>query len=88
MVNFVRRTGEPVVLRDAVDDETFGTDPRIESRRVRSLLCTPMRRDDELVGLLYFENAQLVGTFTEARLEMLEGRFDQFERVPFVCQQA
>jgi len=72
VVNYVRRTGKKVVLRDAALDETFGADPYIDSRQVRSLLCIPMRHNEQAVGILLFENSLLVDAFTPARVDMLE----------------
>jgi predicted ATPase/signal transduction histidine kinase/CheY-like chemotaxis protein/HPt (histidine-containing phosphotransfer) domain-containing protein len=72
VVNYVRRTGEHLVLGDASRDKTFRTDPYVESRRVKSLLCMPMRRKEEVVGVLLLENSLLVDAFTPARVDMLE----------------
>ncbi len=71
VVNYVRRTGKTVVLRDAALDETFGADPYIDSRQIRSLLCMPMRHNEQAVGILLFENSLLVGAFTPERVDML-----------------
>ncbi len=72
VVNYVRRTGERVILRDARADKTFGADPSIQHRGVRSLLCAPMHRAEVRVGVLLFENTLVVDAFTQARVEMLE----------------
>ena len=61
-----------MVLSDAANDRTFGTDPYIESRQVKSLLCMPMRHKDGVVGILLFENSLLVDAFTTARVDMLD----------------
>ncbi len=72
ILNFVRRTGERVVLSDARRDATFRADPFVESRRTKSLLCMPMYRQEEIVGFLVLENSQLADAFTGARLEILD----------------
>ncbi|MGB1275348.1 MAG: response regulator, partial [Nannocystaceae bacterium] len=72
VLNYVRRTGERVVLRDATSDKTFRSDAYIERHNVKSLLCMPMRHQDKTVGLLLFENSLLVGAFTQARVKMIE----------------
>ena len=71
VVNYVRRTGKTVALRDAAHDETFGADPYIDAHQVRSLLCMPMRHNERAVGILLFENSLLVGAFTPARVDIL-----------------
>ncbi len=72
ILNYVRRTGERVVLSDARQNPTFMADPFVASRRVKSLLCMPMYRQDEIVGFLLLENLQLAGVFTEGRLDILD----------------
>ncbi len=72
ILNYVRRTGERVVLSDASGDSTFKADPFVAAREVKSLLCMPISRQEENVGFLLFENSQLVGAFTEARLDILD----------------
>jgi signal transduction histidine kinase len=41
-------------------------------RRLKSVLCTPIRHKDELVGVLYLENEHATAAFTEARTEVLQ----------------
>ncbi|MEM7587924.1 MAG: AAA family ATPase, partial [Acidobacteriota bacterium] len=72
ILNYVRRTGERVVLSDASRDPTFMKDDFVASRRVRSLLCMPISRQDGIVGMLLLEHSQLAGAFTEARLGILD----------------
>jgi len=72
ILNYVRRTGERVVLSEASKDTTFKADPFVASRRVKSLLCMPMHRQNENIGFLLFENSQLVDAFTESRLDILD----------------
>src|SRR5262249_12387840 len=42
VVQYVRRTGESVVLDDATADERFAGDPYVERTRPRSILCVPI----------------------------------------------
>ncbi|MEM7588360.1 MAG: response regulator, partial [Acidobacteriota bacterium] len=72
ILNYVRRTGERVVLSDASRDPTFMKDDFVASRRVRSLLCMPISRQDGIVGMLLLEHSQLADAFTEARLDILD----------------
>ncbi|MFA9272153.1 MAG: PAS domain S-box protein, partial [Baekduiaceae bacterium] len=72
VTDYVRRTGERVLLRDARADATFGADPTIRDRGVRSLLCQPILRHGALVGLLLLEHGLVDGAFTEDRLAAVE----------------
>ncbi|MEX3940317.1 AAA family ATPase [Paraburkholderia sp. BR10937] len=66
------RTKESVLLDDALADSHYGTDAYVRSHRSRSIMCVPLIKQGELTGLLYLENGQISGTFTLARLRILE----------------
>ncbi|BDG01076.1 sensor histidine kinase [Anaeromyxobacter oryzae] len=69
IVEYARRTREPVILNDAATDPgRFASDPYLTLRRPRSVLCLPILRQAELVGLLYQENGLVTGAFTPDRL--------------------
>jgi predicted ATPase/signal transduction histidine kinase len=72
VVNYVYRTRESVVLDDATVQTRFSEDQYIMRTRPRSLLCLPILRQAEVVGLLYLENNVLPGAFTPGHLTVLE----------------
>ncbi|MFL9937084.1 GAF domain-containing protein [Paraburkholderia sp. RL18-103-BIB-C] len=72
MLHYVLRTRESVILDDAVNEGSFGSDPYIRHRRVRSALCLPLINRGELIGLLYLENNLATHAFTPQRMTVLE----------------
>ena len=61
------------VLDDAAADAgRFAGDAYLARARPRSVLCLPIRRQAEVVALLYLENDLVPGTFTPERLLALE----------------
>ena len=73
IVAYVERTQETVLLADARSDTgRFSRDPYMLRSRPRSVLCLPIRRQAELVALLYLENDMVPGAFTPERLVALE----------------
>ncbi|MDF2698250.1 MAG: Signal transduction histidine kinase CheA [Labilithrix sp.] len=72
MIHYVRRTRERVDLPDASAPNPFSSDPYLQSRRPRSILCLPVARKERLLGVLYFENDLAPGIFTEERVTVLE----------------
>ena len=72
IVRHVLRSGEDVVLEDAHRRGPFTDDPHVARHRLRSVLCTPIRHKDELVGVLYLENVHASAAFTETRIEILQ----------------
>jgi PAS domain S-box-containing protein len=72
LFNYVARTQENIVLRDAANDGQFTRDPYILSKNVKSALCLPLLNQGKLTGLLYLENNLTPDTFTPARLEVIK----------------
>jgi PAS domain S-box-containing protein len=77
LINYVERTREDVVLADATNEEIFMTDPYIVQNHPKSVLCTPILNQGQLVGLLYLENNLSIGAFTPDRLEVLKLLYSQ-----------
>lgn len=81
IVQYVRRSGETVVLGQSVRSggaaaaerlpAGLGEDGYVSRHMPRSLACAPVRRLAQPVGTLYVEHRQAVGLFTPARLAML-----------------
>ncbi len=71
IVNYVKRTGVPLVLDDAQTHERFARDPYILENRIRSVLCLPLIRQQKNIGLIYLENNLTPNAFTPDRLEMI-----------------
>ena len=73
ILQYVQRTHERVLLDDATADPgRFASDEYLARTRPRSVLCLPIRRQAEIVALLYLENDLLPGAFTPERLLALE----------------
>lgn len=71
VVRYTARTLETVVVADASHDKLFSADPHIVAQQVKSLLCLPVLRQGNLVGILYLENNLTSGAFTPARVQLL-----------------
>src|ERR1700754_2478659 len=68
----VIRTQSQVILDDARGRSVFTDDEYISRKRVRSLLCLPLLKQAELIGVLYLENSLASHVFTPARIAVLE----------------
>ena len=68
IVNYVINSKRSVILSDASLDRRFSSDPYISSRRIRSVLCTPLIHRNKLVSVLFLENNTSAATFTAERL--------------------
>ncbi len=72
LINYVARTGEEVVLADAINQGRFKEDPYIIKNCSKSILCKPIIHQTQLIGLIYLENNLTPNTFTPKRLKVLE----------------
>jgi GAF domain-containing protein len=72
ILDYVRRTQEKVLLADAGKDNIFSTDPYLHQSRPRSVLCLPMMRQAELIGMLYLENRLTGDACSPDRVAVLE----------------
>lgn len=71
-VRYVLRTRETLGLDDATSDGPFQTDSYITAHLVRSLLCVPIQRQGQILGVLYLENNQTTHAFTRERVGILQ----------------
>jgi signal transduction histidine kinase len=72
IVNFVRRSGQVLVLAAEAIAERFGADPHVARHAPRGVLCVPVRRHGAMVGVLYLEHRRIATAFTERRVRVLE----------------
>jgi predicted ATPase/class 3 adenylate cyclase len=71
LAQFVHRTGETIVIADAVSDERCRAQPYVVKRRPVSILCVPILNAGRRVGVLYLENNLTTGAFTQERVGLL-----------------
>ncbi|HUP09828.1 MAG TPA: AAA family ATPase, partial [Caldimonas sp.] len=72
IVQYVLRTGETVTLDDASTYAPFATDPYVQARQARSILCLPLAYRANLVAVLFLENNLAPGVFTPERSAVLK----------------
>ena len=68
----VIRTQSQVILDDARGQNAFAEDEYIGRKQARSLLCLPLLKQAELIGVLYLENSLASHVFTPARIAVLK----------------
>jgi PAS domain S-box-containing protein len=72
LVRYVIRTRESVILDDAAKPNLFSADDYLRERQPKSMLCLPMIKQRELVGILLLENTLTSHAFTPARIAVLD----------------
>jgi predicted ATPase/serine phosphatase RsbU (regulator of sigma subunit) len=71
IVNYVIRTKETLVLNNASNEGQFTHLQYISTSQTKSLLCMPLLKTGNIVGILYLENNLSTGAFTSQHLEVL-----------------
>ncbi|MBI1307514.1 MAG: AAA family ATPase [Bacteroidetes bacterium] len=69
--HYVLRTGNTVVTDDAQTDDKISRSEYIRQKKVKSLICMPLKRKGDTTGLVYLENNMLTGAFQTDRIELL-----------------
>lgn len=72
VIEHVVRTKKPILLHDAAHESAFIHDPNIMDNATKSLLCMPIQRQKNILGILYLENNLTTHAFTEERIELLQ----------------
>jgi PAS domain S-box-containing protein len=72
LIQYVRRSREPVLLMEASAQHPFAADPYFAHQPPQSVLCLPVLRQADLVGLLYLENRLATQAFPPERVQVLE----------------
>jgi PAS domain S-box-containing protein len=72
LLRYVARVRESILLDDAAAPHLFSEDPYFHAQASRSILCIPLTKQTNLVGILYLENRLVPRAFTHDRLAILE----------------
>ncbi|MGB0387920.1 MAG: GAF domain-containing protein, partial [Ardenticatenaceae bacterium] len=59
----VVKTGQAVITRNAMTDRRFASDRNVMRLRVRSVICVPLWREQQIVSLVYVEHRAKRGQF-------------------------
>ena len=71
IVNHVLHTGHDLMLVDAGADARFAQCSYVANRRPKSVLCSAIRHQGEVLGVIYLEHTQIAGAFDGQKLEWL-----------------
>lgn len=72
LINYVERTKDHCVIPNALDDIRFNKDNYIKNNKIKSVLCSPIIKQGDLIGIIYLENNLAENNFTEERLELIK----------------
>ncbi len=71
IINKAIKYGEAIVSMDALSDKRFIEKSSILAKGLRSVMCVPLKFQDETIGAIYLDNRNKVGIFTQNELSIL-----------------
>lgn len=72
IVRYVYRTGERIILGNALQEGLFKDNAEVQSMQLRSVLCVPVIKQSKTIGVLYLENRLSDSVFTPEKAQMTE----------------
>ncbi|HGY55945.1 MAG TPA: sigma-54-dependent Fis family transcriptional regulator [Caldithrix abyssi] len=72
VVNQVLDSGEAVLSLDAQADQRFAGAESIVMHQIKSVMCTPLKKDDRLLGAIYVDSRVATRQFDEQSLTFLK----------------
>jgi PAS domain S-box-containing protein len=72
IINYVQRCQERVLLDDATQSNPFSADDYVVRHQPKAVLCLPLVRRSDLIGVLYLENNLATDAFPPERVTVLE----------------
>lgn len=70
-LQYVDRTGKTLRLNDAINTRPYSNDSYVKQRKVRSVICLPLRHQKKTKAILYIENNLAKGFFTDEQFQRL-----------------
>ncbi|MCI5149412.1 MAG: sensor domain-containing diguanylate cyclase, partial [Candidatus Electrothrix sp. MAN1_4] len=72
IIKKVEKDKEPLVIQDAVTDDSFKDQASVVNYGLRSVLCVPIQHRNVLLGVIYLDNRMISGLFNKEDLWVLE----------------
>jgi adenylate cyclase len=70
-VEQVWRTQQPLVIENAQEHALLGDNPSVQGNAITSIMCAPLRAQDQALGVVYVDRRAGAGAFTNAHLDLL-----------------
>ena len=71
VIRRVLASRQPVLIHDVFGDDDLMERPSIATLALRSVLCVPIARGEQMFGVMYADNAAAAGSFDSVDLEVL-----------------
>ena len=70
--NYVYNSKDTVILGNAAEKGEFVADKVVNDNQLKSILCMPIIMQQQILGVLYFENSLIESIFTEEQIDQAD----------------
>jgi transcriptional regulator with GAF, ATPase, and Fis domain len=77
IIRQVMKEGKAILTDSAMEDETLSSFTSVANLKLRSILCTPVKAKDTIIGCVYIDNRFQTGSFSEDDRLLLDLFSDQ-----------
>ncbi len=70
IISYAIKTKDNIILENARNHNVFGMHPIVQKLALKSVLCTPLVYQGNLVGILYLENRSIENAFSPFTIEL------------------
>jgi Nif-specific regulatory protein len=71
MIHKVMREGHSILTANAIREDAYREADSVFSYGLKSVLCVPLRTENDIIGCIYLDNREKTGSFSSADLEFL-----------------
>lgn len=71
IINKVKIEGIPLFLKNAYEDPQLKKSDSVASLKILSVICLPLKKDEEIFGVIYLDNRTVRGVFKEQIFEFV-----------------
>lgn len=72
VIHYVEHSAEALILDNAEIDPNFSMDPHIANRRIKSILCLPIKYKSKFTTLFYAEHRDMKNAFSTEQIRVLD----------------
>ena len=71
VADVVLRQGQGILINDALHDERFASSESIVNHHLRSVLCSPLKCKEKVLGFIYLDNPSIICAFSADDLRLV-----------------
>ena len=72
IIEKVRKQGQDVFLRNALEESSFNKSNSIARLKIVSVICLPIKFEDKIFGVVYLDNRTVLGVFKEKNYQFVK----------------